>query len=257
LPSFPFGGNRAPFYRLRHPATGDYFLTALVGERDAAQAVFGYVLEGSIGDVSTVPGDGLKPLYRLFNPSTGRHFYTGSGYQYYTFTYPWVREGIACYLGFAFPQFLYSLSHPSGRYVLTQFESERDSLRANGWQLRESPGYVWPNEEDHYVRRSGAQNPPHPAPFYRLFDPISGDHLYTLSEEERHFAELFGYILEGVAGYAYPASNNYYGANVPLYRAYNPQTGQHFYTRSLMEYNDLPGLGFAQEGIAAYLFPPF
>ena len=100
-------------------------------------------------------------------------------------------------------------------------------------------------------------HPPHPAAFYRLFDPIRGNHLYTLSEEERDFAERLGYILEGVTGYAYPASNNYYGANVPLYRARSNATGRHFFTNSLTEYEDLPGLGFAQEGITAYLFPAF
>ncbi len=44
---------------------------------------------------------------------------------------------------------------------------------------------------------------------------------------------------------------------VPLYRAYNPKTGDHFYTVDLNEYQNATGkLGYTAEGISCYVFPP-
>ncbi|QSQ14111.1 hypothetical protein [Myxococcus landrumensis] len=86
------------------------------------------------------------------------------------------------------------------------------------------------------------------APLYRLYSGNAGDHLDTLSAEERDIASMQGYTYEGVACYVYPSNQ---AGLCPLLRLWNGT--DHFYTVSIHEairsrYN--------YEGIAAYLFLP-
>lgn len=78
------------------------------------------------------------------------------------------------------------------------------------------------------------------------------DHFYTISETERDAATAGRYVLEGKVGYVYP---NQESAPVPLYRAYNSKSGDHFYTSDLAEYTQaISGLGYSGEGTAGYLY---
>jgi len=66
----PIPNNLATFKRYFNPTTGDNFYCT----NPAKEALSGYIFEGDLGLVSTVPQTGLVPLYRYFN---GRdHFYT-------------------------------------------------------------------------------------------------------------------------------------------------------------------------------------
>jgi hypothetical protein len=85
-------------YRLYNSSTGDHFYTTSTAERDNAIAQYGYVSEGTAGNVFVAQQPGTTDLYRLYNSSTGDHFYT-------TLTaerdnaiaqYGYVSEGTAC-----------------------------------------------------------------------------------------------------------------------------------------------------------------
>jgi hypothetical protein len=124
-------------------------------------------------------------------------------------------------------------------------------------------------------------------PFYRLYNPGNGDHLYTTSEAERTYILTMGYIddqychiYEGgpdgcvsIAGYIFPPNQAVGTAppagTVPFYRLYNPVTGDHFYTISYPERTNALTIGYQDdqychiyegrpetcESIAGYVYP--
>jgi serine protease len=88
-------------------------------------------------------------------------------------------------------------------------------------------------------------------PLYRLFNPQSFDHLYTISAEERDSAQEFGYRYEGVEGniFARPKSET-----TPLYRLYHPKMGDHFYTISPHERDRATEGGYNFEFVAGHVY---
>lgn len=80
----------------------------------------------------------------------------------------------------------------------------------------------------------------------RLYNPWSGEHLYTASAAEVEACVSLGWMNEGVAWVA-PASSS-----TPVYRLYNPYTGDHHYTTSEAEYDACAEAGWDQEGVAWY-----
>ena len=80
-------------------------------------------------------------------------------------------------------------------------------------------------------------------PVYRLYNPNSGEHHYTKSEEERDFLGTAGWNDEGIGWYA-PSSSN-----TPVYRVYNANAGDHHYTISKAEKENLVKAGWKYEGI--------
>ncbi|KAL4769193.1 hypothetical protein BDW60DRAFT_195637 [Aspergillus nidulans var. acristatus] len=94
-------------------------------------------------------------------------------------------------------------------------------------------------------------------PLYRMYSQSATDHFYTTSAEERDRAvQSLGYSDEGVAGYIYPQQSSVPGL-VPLYRLYSGEVTDHFYTVSQTERDNTIGrLGYSDEGIAGYVFPP-
>lgn len=86
---------------------------------------------------------------------------------------------------------------------------------------------------------------------YRAYNPWTGEHLFTESEDEYQMLVQAGWNGEGKAWDA-PAI----GA-VPVYRLYNPwlTAGTHLYTTSWDEYEELFAMGWYQEGIAFYSVP--
>jgi hypothetical protein len=91
---------------------------------------------------------------------------------------------------------------------------------------------------------SGVENAVATTPMYRLYNPNSGEHFYTGSEEERDNLIEYGWNYEGIAWYA-PI---FVGA--PVYRMYNPNSGDHHYTMSQEEVDMLEGYGWVYEGVA-------
>lgn len=79
---------------------------------------------------------------------------------------------------------------------------------------------------------------------FRLYNPKSGDHFFTVNPVEADNANRYGgYNDEGVAFYASKKGSN-------VYRVYNPSTGEHFYTASASERDTVCRSGWKSEGIA-------
>ena len=75
---------------------------------------------------------------------------------------------------------------------------------------------------------------------YRLYNPYTGEHLYTSSASELSSLDRAGWRYEGIGWYA-PLESS-----APVYRLYNP------YTTSQDEYNSLVALGWSGEGVGWY-----
>lgn len=82
---------------------------------------------------------------------------------------------------------------------------------------------------------------------YRLYNPYTGEHLYTSSTVERQACVDAGWRYEGV-GWQAPEKGK------PVYRLYNPHVtgGDHHYTMSGYERDQLVKAGWRDEGVAWY-----
>jgi C1A family cysteine protease len=83
---------------------------------------------------------------------------------------------------------------------------------------------------------------------FRLYNPNSGEHFYTINVSEKDKLVNLGWRYEGIAWK--PVSN---GAAV--YRLYNPNAGGHHYTTDVTERDRLVKLGWRYEGVAWYSDP--
>ena len=81
-------------------------------------------------------------------------------------------------------------------------------------------------------------------PMYRLYNPNSGEHFYTGSEQERDYLASLGWQYEGVA---WNAPTN---VGTHVFRLFNPNNGDHHYTMSEAERDMLVALGWQYEGVA-------
>lgn len=81
---------------------------------------------------------------------------------------------------------------------------------------------------------------------YRLYNPNSGEHFYTVSATEKSYLMQAGWNDEGTA-WQMPALSE-----KPVYRVYNPVAGDHHYTSDRNEVNALIHFGWLDEGIAFY-----
>lgn len=82
------------------------------------------------------------------------------------------------------------------------------------------------------------------AAVYRLYNPWSGEHLFTLDAGERDSLASIGWSDEGVAWKA-PKSGG-----KEVYRLYNPYSGDHHYTQDKGEYDSLQAIGWRGEGVS-------
>lgn len=80
----------------------------------------------------------------------------------------------------------------------------------------------------------------------RLYNPYSGEHLYTASTAERDNLVRIGWRSEGV-GWVAPKSSS-----SPVYRLYNSYSGDHHYTTDSKERDSLVKIGWSDEGIGWY-----
>lgn len=81
---------------------------------------------------------------------------------------------------------------------------------------------------------------------YRLYNPNSGEHLYTMDASEKSRLVTVGWKDEG-EGWIAPEKSN-----TPVYRLYNPIAGDHHYTMSKTEHDNLVSAGWNSEGIGWY-----
>lgn len=80
---------------------------------------------------------------------------------------------------------------------------------------------------------------------YRLYNPNSGEHFYTMNAAEKESLVVYGWNYEGRAWVA-PRSGN------AVYRMYNPVAGDHHYTTNYAEVEYLKSVGWNYEGIGWY-----
>lgn len=91
---------------------------------------------------------------------------------------------------------------------------------------------------------------------YRLYSPITKEHLYTSDINEYNTLGQNGWYQEGVAYEDYTGPATVAGvSDEPFYRLYNTASQQHLWTTDLNEYNTLASRGWIQEGIVGYVFP--
>lgn len=79
---------------------------------------------------------------------------------------------------------------------------------------------------------------------YRLYNPYSGEHLYTADLSEAKRIVGYGWRWEGVGWVSSTSTGE------PVFRLYNPYNGEHLYTTSENEASFLASLGWKREGTA-------
>nr|WP_125194933.1 hypothetical protein [Lactococcus termiticola] len=81
---------------------------------------------------------------------------------------------------------------------------------------------------------------------YRVYNPKSGEHLFTTSSYEKDSLLKIGWNYEGVPFHS--------GGSTPVYRLYNPKAGigAHLNTANVNEKNTLVSQGWTYEGVAWY-----
>lgn len=80
-----------------------------------------------------------------------------------------------------------------------------------------------------------------PHVMHRLYNPNSGEHLYTADTVEKNAVVDAGWNYEG-GGWVAPTTGD------PVYRLYNPVAGEHHYTMSTNECKSLERAGWINEG---------
>lgn len=97
----------------------------------------------------------------------------------------------------------------------------------------------------------------------RLYNPWTGEHLFSVDQKEVSDCEKAGWQNEGTFWKAYSHVGDWQAkfkdqtgatkkTGATVYRLYNPWTGEHLYTTSSEEYNKLKTTGWNGEGIAFY-----
>ena len=95
--------------------------------------------------------------------------------------------------------------------------------------------------------KADTQTPEARAQLFRMYNPNSGEHLYTPVGWECVELQSKGWMSEGMAAYIpYVAVNQWQGPIVA--RVYNPNTDDHFYSSSSAEIRHLVNLGWHNDG---------
>lgn len=84
-------------------------------------------------------------------------------------------------------------------------------------------------------------------PTYRVYNPNSGEHLFTPNKLESDQLSRIGWKAEGVSWYT-----NGNTSNINVYRLYNPNSGDHFYTADTNELKHLLRVGWKDD---KYIIP--
>jgi len=81
---------------------------------------------------------------------------------------------------------------------------------------------------------------------YRLYNPWTGEHLFTISPKEKDNDVAAGWTFEGTVGKALLEKGD------PVYRLLNPTTGEHHYTMAQDEVKNCVAAGWKDEGVVFY-----
>jgi len=86
---------------------------------------------------------------------------------------------------------------------------------------------------------------------HRMYNPNSGEHFYTVSDEERDILISAGWIYESEDGFTGPAASE---DTLPVYRLYNPNGNDHHFTLDRDEAIGLKEAGWIYEGVVFYAY---
>ncbi|MBD5423589.1 MAG: hypothetical protein HDR44_00460 [Allobaculum sp.] len=134
---------------------------------------------------------------------------------------------------------MYRFYNPhNGEHFYTPNKEERDELLKNDQWRYEGEGWLVPFTSDY--------------PVYRLLDPTTGDHRYTMDINVYDRFQTLGWIGEGIGHYSVdPKDPNI----VQLYHLSNPnakEAGSEHYTADQHERDVLIAKGWKYEGIVGY-----
>ena len=141
---------------------------------------------------------------------------------------------------------LYRLYSPTTKdRVLTVDANEYNSLGANGWTKQGQVGLAYPDS---------ATPPENTYPVFRLYNPATQQHLWTMDPSESSSLTQSGWQQQGVGfrAYAYQVRGT-----TALYRLKSTSGNYHLWTSDYNEYTSLtaPGGGWVREGIGAFIVP--
>src|SRR5205085_6781203 len=101
-------------------------------------------------------------------------------------------------------------------------------------------------------------NPTFWIPLFRLHNQGIDDYLYATSQAEADQAAKIGYVFEGTAcNVGVPNKMASSGSLVPFSRLYNPQTGEHFYTKDGNIVDQRLQAGLQAETSPGLVFDPY
>ena len=128
----------------------------------------------------------------------------------------------------------------NGDHMWTLDKAEYDRLVKAGWT---GEGKAWQAQDG--VSSPNKFTGEHGF-VYRLYNPWSGEHLFTMDEGEYNQLGKAGWRQEGTA-----FESAYAGAGAPVWRLYNRwlTAGTHLYTTNKAEYDRLVKLGWTGEGV--------
>ena len=180
-------------------------------------------------------------MLRLYNRNSGEHFYTASVSEKNNLvTAGWTYEGLAWTAPGAAGEIFRLYNGNAGDHHYTASASERDALIAAGWTYE---GVGWctaaaapdVSSESSTGAASGASSE-------------TGTGTAAGASSETGTGAASGASSKTGTGTVAGASGN----PVPVYRAYNPNSGRHSFTADVSEQKALAELGWQDEGIAWY-----
>lgn len=109
-------------------------------------------------------------------------------------------------------------------------------------EAKNSLGFGYPLSA---IMRNGAETPAD-GTMYRLYNPWTGEHLFTINPQEKDNDVAAGWTFERTVGKALLEKGD------PVYRLLNPSTGEHHYTMNENEVKTCVANGWKDEGVVFY-----
>lgn len=200
------------------------------------------------------------PVYRAYNPIADCHFYTANEAEYRSVTQGsgYLPEGVRFFAyetkwkDSIFPiRRLYNTAQGCHYYTMNGAEVDI--------RLAAVPA-VW-REETNLAFGALSKDPQVPGSeeVFHLYNQRSGSHLFTANDAERSYVlRAFGdiWVQHNSLGFAIAAElpTNALPKTIPIFRAYNPNTSQHFFTQNCGEYQAVVRAGWNPEGRQLFLW---
>jgi len=255
-----------PVYRYWHAEWHNHFYTAngaeIGGINPGQPANYGYAYEGILGYINAHEFPGSVPIYRYYHEQNRDHFYTTKAEEIGT-----TNVGQVGNHGYKFEAILgygYPVDHHIAIVHRYWHEGNHDHFyTTNGGEIGTTEkGHVG----NHGYKSEGpaflifTQQLHGTVPVYRYWKEDGHDHFYSANPAEIGATNVgqvgnFGYKCEGVLGYV--AAHDFAGST-PIYRYWNEQTKDHFFTSDAAEIGatqvgQVGNHGYKCEGVLGYV----